>query len=203
MPVELSTLFAAGAGSLAAAFRWAVPVTLAAAVVLIVIHLTLVVSRRGETPARPRWKFWEILVYWATVLSVAWLGVTSFFAVLRYGVLDGWLLFVHMFGAGALVAVLPLLAITFAEANRFGSASGPDGTGTTAGRFFWLPKLMFWLLLISGLAVSVTMLVSMLPLFGTEGMNNLLDVHRYSGLAAVVAMVLSVYGVVLQRLGLR
>jgi hypothetical protein len=203
MHIEISTLIAAGAGNLAAAFRWAVPVTLIAAVVLIVIHLALVVIRRGETPERPRWNLWEVFVYWATVLCVALLGVTAFFAVLRYGVLDGWLLFVHMFGAGALVAVLPLLAITFAEANRFGNASGYGGTETAAVRFFWLPKLMFWLLLVSGLAVSLTMLISMLPVYGTDGMNNLLDVHRYSGLVAVVAMILSVYGVVLQRLGLR
>ena len=104
MFVELNTLFAAGAGNLAAGFPWAVRASLIGAVVLMALYLVVVVRRRGDVPARPRWNWWERLVYAGTVTSVAVLGFTAFVAMMRFGVLDGWFLYVHMFGAGALVA---------------------------------------------------------------------------------------------------
>ena len=62
---------------------------------------------------------------------------------------------------------------------------------------------MFWLLLFSGLAVCLTMLLSMLPLFGTDGLEILLDIHRYAGLLAVVALVVHLYCMIIQRARLR
>jgi cytochrome b subunit of formate dehydrogenase len=108
-----------------------------------------------------------------------------------------------MFGAGALVGLLPVLAITWAGPSRFGR--GPAGTDeeTYAPRFFWIPKVMFWLFLTSGLIVVMTMLLSMLPLFGTHGLHVLLDIHRYAGLLAVVVLVVHFYCVLLQRARLR
>jgi hypothetical protein len=203
MFVECNTLFAAGAGNLAAAFPWVVRAALIGSVVLMALYLVVVVRRRGDVPVRPRWNWWERLVYLGTVVSVAVLGTTAFVAMIRFGVLDGWFLFVHMFGAGALVAVLPLLAVTWSEANQFCVEPVADGAVAGAPQFFWLPKVMFWALLVGGFFVSATMLLSMLPLFGSDGLHNLLDVHRYSGLLAVVAMVLHLYGVSLQRVGLR
>ena len=69
--------------------------------------------------------------------------------------------------------------------------------------FFWLPKLTFWIVLAAGVVVAGTMLLSMLPLFGTDGLHVLLDIHRYSGLVVVVALLLHLHSVVLQwaRLG--
>ncbi len=160
----------------------------------------------GRRASRQRrgWGWFASLVYLATVVSVTILGVTSFYSVIRFGVLDGWWLFAHMFGAGAFVFVLPVLAITWGLANRFGRrAVGEDESRGEDARFFWLPKLMFWLLLVSGLAVCLTMLLSMLPLFGTEGLEILLDIHRYTGLLVVVALVIHLYCMIIQRARLR
>jgi hypothetical protein len=201
MFVELHPLLAA-ALHLAEAFRRGLPFTLIVLAVILVLHLIYAFSRRGDAVSRPSWSWWEKLVYLATVASVALLGVTAFFAVIRYGVLDGWLLFFHMFGAGAFVAVLPLLAITWCRASSFGCGEA-NGDGDQSIQFSWLPKAAFWLLLASGFLVSGTMLLSMLPLFGTDGLHTLLDIHRYSGLVAVVALILHFYGVILQRLALR
>jgi cytochrome b subunit of formate dehydrogenase len=200
---QLTPLIAAGENG-AAGFRSGLPFTLLALLVIVIVHLVYSFARRTETPKRPSWNLWEKLVYWGTLLSVVVLGVTAFFAMLRYGVLDGWLLFFHMFGSGAFVAVLPLLALTWAGANRCGCCAedASDGEGT-AEKFAALPKAAFWVLLISGFVVTGTMLLSMLPLFGTDGLHTLLSIHRYSGLVAVVAVVLHLYGVILQRLGLR
>ena len=70
-------------------------------------------------------------------------------------------------------------------------------------RFFWIPRVMFWLFLLSGCVVMLTMLVSMLPLFGSEGLEILLDIHRYAGLLAVVTLLIHFYSVLLQRAQLR
>ena len=62
---------------------------------------------------------------------------------------------------------------------------------------------MFWLFLLAGFTVLITMLVSMLPIFGTDGLNILLDIHRYAGLLAVVTLFIHFYCVLLQRAQLR
>jgi hypothetical protein len=170
--------------------------------ILLVLHLIYAFSKRGPAVSRSPWSWWERLVYLVTAASVLLLGFTAFYAVLRYGVLEGWLLFVHMFGAGALVAVLPLLAITWCRTSSFGCSVG-TGEDDEVMQFTWLPKAAFWVLLAAGFAVSGTMLLSMLPLFGTDGLHVLLDIHRYSGLVVVVALILHAYGVLLQRLALR
>jgi hypothetical protein len=203
MFLQLTPLIFAGLNG-GLAFRRGLPFTLIALVVIVVAHLIFSYSRRDETPKRPSWNLWEKLVYLATLASVGVLGVTAFVGMLCYGVLDGWLLFFHMFGSGAFVAVLPLLALTWAGANRCGCcAGGGECNEPAADKFSALPKAAFWVLLVSGFVVTGTMLLSMLPLFGTDGLHTLLSIHRYSGLVAFVAVVLHFYGVMLQRLGLR
>ena len=170
---------------------------------LILLHL--VVALIGSKPTRPRrrWNWWERLVYLGALVSVATLGFTAFYPVLTLGHMRHWWLFAHMFGAGAMVAVLPLIAITWAGPNRFEVRAESDEEETYAPRFFWLTKLTFWLFLASGLIVALTMMLSMLPVFGTEGQHALLDIHRYAGLMAVVTLVLHLYGVLLQRARIR
>ena len=190
----------------AAAFRSVLPYALFGIVVLIVVHFGLSWFGGRAAARHSRWNWWERLVYLGVLGSVGLLGATAFFGVLRFGALHGWLLFAHMFGAGAFVAVLPVVALTWCEANRFVRGRAPRGALATAGtapRFFWLPKAMFWILLAGGLVVSLTMLVSMLPLYGTEGLEQLLDLHRYSGLLVVAATVFHFYSVLLQRIGWR
>lgn len=188
--------------------------SLLATIVLVVLQFIVGFATGRRTTPRLPWTMWERLVYLGTLASVAVLGITAFVAVIRFGVLDGWWLFVHMFGAGALVAVLPILALTWFIPNLF-SAEEADSRRTStlrswiadsdteyAPRFFWLPKALFWIVIAGGLVVSMTMLLSMLPLFGTDGLELLLEIHRYAGLAVVIALVLHLSSVILQRMGL-
>lgn len=177
--------------------------TLVAVVVLIVLHLLLALVGGRAPQARQRFNWWERLVYLALLVCVTALGVTSFYTVLRFGGMHGWWLFAHMCGAGALTAVLPLAALTWAGASQFGRACLPVGNPNGLPRFFWLPRVAFWLFLVAGLVVMLTMLVSMLPVFGTDGLEVLLDIHRYTGLLAVVALLIHCYCVLLQRVQLR
>ncbi len=74
---------------------------------------------------------------------------------------------------------------------------------TYTEKFFFLPKVMFWLFVASSLVVILTMLLSMLPIFGTDGLQALLDIHRYAGLLAVVTLGFHFYCLLLQRAKLR
>ncbi len=184
------------------AFPSIVAIVLAVTAGVIVLHLVLALIGGRATRPRRRLNLWERLVYLGALVSVATLGFTAFFTILRFGSMRGWWLFAHMFGAGALVALLPLLAINWAGPCRFGSGSANDEE-TYATRFFWIPKLMFWLFLLSSLTVILTILLSMLPIFGTDGLHILLDIHRYAGLMAVVVLTIHFYCILLQRARLR
>jgi hypothetical protein len=204
MLAELNTATMGMAGNAGEIFRGALPVALLGVLVLVAVHLILVfVRRRGAVP-RTRWGWWESLVYLGTLASVAVLGVTSFVALLRFGALGGWWLFLHMFGAGVFTFALPVLALTWCEANRCGRPTPPAGAAgqTPPSRFLGLAKAMFWVILAAGLIVTGTMLLSMLPVFGTNGLQLLLDIHRYAGLAVVAATILHLYAALLPRFGL-
>lgn len=198
MFAELSPILASGnTGEL---FRQILPFAFVGIVVIMVCHLVIALILRGSPADRKKWNLWDILIYLGTLGCVAVLSITSFVEVLRHGELGGWPLFFHMFGAGAFTAVLPILALSWAHLNQFDV--GPITGATPPPKFNWLPKLMFWVLIISGLVVTMTMLISMLPIFGSDGLRVLLDLHRYSGLIVVLAIVLHFYSVAVQKIGL-
>lgn len=186
-------------------FQQILLVALIATAVVIVLYLMLVLVARPPRMLRKKWSWWEKLVYLATLLTIAILGVTAFYTVLRYGAMHGWWLFAHMCGAGAFVGMLPVLALTWFRPNCLDPDTDAviDPLSDYAPHFFWLPKFTFWLIVVGGLAVCLSMLLSMLPLFGTDVLEQLLAVHRYSGLLVVVATLLHFYSILLQRAGLR
>ena len=204
MLAELSIAAIGMAGSASALFLGVLPVALLTVPVVIVGYTLWLVLRRRAAVSRSRWGWWGTLVYLGTLASVTVLGVTSFVAMIRFGTLGGWWLFFHMFGAGAFTVVLPLLALTWCQASRAECPASPAGSEgpAPASPFPCLAKAMFWVILAAGLVVTGTMLLSMLPVFGTPGQGLLLDVHRYAGLAVVMAMILHLYAALLPKFGL-
>jgi hypothetical protein len=183
-------------------FYQILPFALVAALLVALIYLLF--AARVRRPAdKSRWNLWEIFLYLMMLLSVIMLAATAFYPMLRHEHLKGWGLFVHMIWAGFFVFLLPALALTWCEASRFETGRQRAAVPATPPRFYWFPKLMFWILLASGLVVSLTMLLSMTTLFGTRDLQNLLDLHRYSGLIAVIAMLFHLNGVLVQRFGWR
>lgn len=77
------------------------------------------------------------------------------------------------------------------------------GAPLPGARFFWLTRLTFWLIIVAGLVTAGSMLINMLPLLGTDDLNDMINVHRYAGLVLVVATILHFYGVWLTKLRLR
>ncbi len=171
-------------------FTRALPYVLVGVVVLIILDL---VTSKKSLGGVSRWNWWETLLYLGTVVSVAILGFTSFGAMFSRGGLQGWTLFAHMLGAGVLVAVLPLLALTWCAANRFGRPRGAEQAADDKQKFHGFAKAMFWIKLTGGLVVTMTMLLSMLPVFGTEDLRALLVAHRYAGLVVVLALIFHLY----------
>jgi len=154
-------------------------------------------SRSRTAEPRSRWNRWEKLVYLALLLSVAILAGTSFGSLLWFGEFCGWFLFVHMLGAGMFVFTLPVLAITWFPPSRFGIPRGGGQDQNVPGPIGSISALLLWIVLTGGLLVSMTMLLSMLPLFGTEGLGELLNLHYYSGLTVAVALAIHGTGVIL------
>jgi hypothetical protein len=155
---------------------------------------------RGREPfmkPRPAWGFFVKIFYIVAVASIALCALTSFGAVLFSGKLLGWPLVFHMMGAGTFVFFLPVLALMWGRSSRFGQAYRPG----RPERFNGLAKLSFWIMLYSGVVTIFTMLFSMLPIYGTDGLEVLTAIHRYSGLAVVLGAILHGYVVWLGRQG--
>lgn len=196
----------------ARAYPRVVSIALIGTCVVVVLHFaTVLLSRKNRQPGRAKWSIWERLIYSLALLSIVVLGATAFFSVIQYGAMEGWFLLAHTVSSGALIPLLLLLAITWAEANRFGRGTGSgrvaaetdSATPRPNSRFPGIAKLTFWIMLASGCVTASSMLASMLPVIGTDGLHRLLDVHRYGGLLLVVATMFHLYSVSLRCLGLR
>lgn len=172
---------------------------LIAVVVVIVLHFIVALTRRGRGGTRSRGLgLFGGLVYLVLILSTAALAITSLYTVFTEGHMRGWFLWVHLAAAGAFTVSLVLAALLWAAACDM---CGPVGTGddprNAPPRFGSLTRISFWVLIVAGSVSLGSMLLGMLTLFGTREIETLIDIHRYSGLAAVAAAVLHLYSVTL------
>lgn len=162
--------------------------------VLVVAALVafLAVALRVRGTAAPRWGFLSRLWFVAVWLGVVALSVTVALVVFSSAenALRGWPLLVHASLGGAVLVGLAGLALGFARSARTGAGWrwGPVG------------RTCFWTSLVAGTVAGATILVSTLPVFGTEAMHGLIDVHRWAGLALAVAFVM-LSGLSLRRPG--
>lgn len=177
-------------------------------VVALGVHLLVAAGRRsGPSVERPRFGVLSKIVYAVLLICTAVLGVTSLYSVIPAGHMEGWLLWAHLGAAGGFVVVLAAAAVMWAEASRFGPARSPEPRGhsehpdreAAAPRFARLTRISFWVLLLAGTITLATMLLGMTSALGTEQIRTMIDIHRYSGLAVVVAAAVHFYSVCLTR----
>lgn len=113
----------------------------------------------------------------AAGLILAATGVGTF--MLGHPPMTHWVLMAH-------VAVAPLFALGLAALALTWS-----GLGRGADSPLSLPaKMLLWLVLLAGLVVTLSGVVPMTPLFGTEGQHLLYLTHRYSAIVLTVAVLL-------------
>jgi hypothetical protein len=156
---------------------------LGATTMVVVVHAAVTRARGRAQDATPRVGPVGRFAWLATLAGVLVLGGTALISVWLDGGMHGWALLAHAAIGGALTAVLAVFALTWARPNR----------RRTRPRFGALTRVSFWLLLLFGVTTAGSMLASTYPLFGTVGLERLLDVHRFAGLGLVVATALHGY----------
>lgn len=112
------------------------------------------------------------------LLGILSQAATSFGAKWVGGSVSGWTLLIHVSLAPIFLIGLALTAMLRTQHCRFGIE--------TPLRLSAAQKVLFWIILPLGVVVAATMLVAMLPLFGTESMRWLIEVHEVAGLLLLV-----------------
>ncbi len=167
------------------------------AVVLVLATLTLVASNRQHQRGPSR--HWiSRLLYAAYLFLIVVLGATAFGSILVLGHMSGYALLFHVAASGGFVFLMVAMAFLYLPS----SAGGGDAGSLRLDRW-WVTRWSVWALVISSLIAAGSMLMSMLPVFDTEGLQQMAMLHRYAGLAVVVSAVFHLYSLVCARLGWR
>ncbi|UCC98453.1 MAG: hypothetical protein JSW66_00895 [Phycisphaerales bacterium] len=173
-------------------------------------------SRKSSKPKRSLVDVLRMLAYLVALLCFVVLAVTGFYPVLVLGEhVSGYLVMAHATFAPVFTVCVAVLAVMWARNCRF-----------TAGDWPWLERLVrratlaqsagekprgrnaclglgqkvaFWLIIFLVLPLGLSIMLSMLPLFGTHGQEFLLGMHRYTAL--VFAPIAVVHAVLLLRSG--
>ena len=111
--------------------------------------------------------------------------------IIAGGHLNGVLLIIHVTVAPIFCVFYALSIILWAHAQRFQSKDWTyllslkgemkNKVDTEIKEMFW-QKVYFWLFMLASLPAIISIILSMYPLFGTEGQDFLLQLHRYSTL---------------------
>jgi len=144
------------------------------------------------------WKWFKRLVYLATAGSFLILAGTGFYASLIDGQpLHGYFLMIHATFAPVFSVCITLCALLWAQNHVFKRTdiacpclakicSIPEAEKHPCG-FQLGRKICFWILLLTSIPLIVSMVVSMFPIFGTEGQMALYHINRVSALILLLA----------------
>ncbi len=135
------------------------------------------------------------ILYVGFIFAILALALSSFSAILVDGHMLGYPLLAHIAAAGGFVFLLLAFALLYLPRGR----SRHEGTEHR----WWLARLSAWVLVTAGVVTAATMFVSMLPILGTDGLHEAVEIHRWAGLAVVVAATFHLFSLLITRLGLR
>ncbi len=136
------------------------------------------------------WLRWAVIGLTSSFFYLAASGLG--FAVFSHRGLHGFPLLLHVVAGGAFAASLAVI-IVFRSRSHL-SFPPPGGLNKPGLRSYlkspsrlFLQSAVFWTFGISGLALIITSLGSMLPYFSYEAQLDLLVVHRYAALISILA----------------
>jgi len=152
------------------------------------------VLRSGRTIAIVR-----KMVYAFAVLCFLLLAVTGFAQILFSGDHpSGILLVIHVTVAPFFALSLAAAALLWAHSLRFDEEDwrvvrhlGDPGLREKTVRF--ASKVGFWLILLLSLPLMLTVILELFPLFGTEGVAFLIQLHGYSALVLMLVALAQLY----------
>ncbi len=154
----------------------------------------------------------RMLIYVAALFCGVVLTITGFFPLLVLGEhISGYPVMIHATFAPVFVVCLAVLAVMWASRCRFTYADWPwlervvqwltsneNVSAEAAGESPCLgQKVTFWLILFLALPLTLSIVVSMLPIFGTHGQELLMGVHRCT--AAIFVLVAAAHTFLLMR----
>lgn len=173
------------------------PTAIVLSIALVLHGLFAVSTNQHNATSRPR-SILTMLLYLVFQLVVIGLAVTSFGSIVQFGHMSGYALLAHVAGAGAFTFLLLAIAFLFLP---FGDAD--FSAKPLTDQRWWLSRWSIWALVVASLVTAGTMFLSMLPILGTEGLLAAAEVHRYAGLATVVAALISLYAITISKMGWR
>jgi hypothetical protein len=137
-------------------------------------------------------------------LCFAILLLTGFLPLLLGHHLTGYWLMLHASCAPVFIVCVAFLGLTWAHANAFVTENGKVilkllGIDSESGSkreddFGLVSKCCFWALLVLSLPLTLSIILSMFPLFGTDGQYALFYLHRYTALAFSLITFIYAYG---------
>jgi len=140
----------------------------------------------------------RILSYQLSLIFTALLVLSGFLPVILTGDhLSGLPLILHVTIAPFFCVSLAIFALFWAQTRRFTSEDVRLFKDNSFFRIFseneispaW-EKVIFWLFLVFAVPAILSIVLSMYPLFGTEGQEVLLQTHRYTTLCLFILTVL-------------
>lgn len=153
----------------------------------------LAALRRGSAPEQlPQGNRWarllRFLICFVLVATVIILACTGFYAAIGTGhALTGWLLMIHATMAPVFCFALAAWVLIRVQNARF---VGQDIA--RPGRSYACRKTCFWLMVLLAVPVILSIVLSMVPLFGTVGQKFLYHTHQATTLAFLMLAILYV-----------
>jgi hypothetical protein len=175
-------------------FRIAAIIGIVGSLIIIGLHLVMRSARKDEpvepsppgAPGKYR-KLIYLLIYLAVGGSFAILALSGFIAAIGWGgPMQGYLLMLHCTVAPVFCIALVALGCIWAERCRFKAEDWQNCTALCV-------KLCFWSTLVFGIPLIFSIVISMLPIFGTCGQEFFYHLHRWSALVIVITGVLMFY----------
>lgn len=126
------------------------------------------------------------------------MALSGFVPVLLAGSpLTGWVLILHVTVAPFFVLSLAAGALFFARLKQISRADlkplpEPDERSRKKRNFRILSKITFWVLLLFSVPAVLSVILSMFPLFSVAGLEDMVQVHRYTVLGMFVVTVVFV-----------
>jgi hypothetical protein len=146
--------------------------------------------------------------YLVTIALASVLAVTGFLQVIVMGgPPSGTILLIHMIAAPLFALTLAAASLLWSHDQQIRESDLPVigqvmRTGALAGRgeMAAIARVLYWKMLVLALPLLLSIILSLFPLFGTEGENCLISLHGYSALALVTVAILHGYICILQSL---
>ena len=166
-------------------------------------------DKSGSPPIK-RFSLWERFLLVLTMGSLLALAATGFYAAVCGEAMHGYLLMLHVTFAPPFILGLLGLVVTWAHDSRYesfdltwvcGLGCLKCGRDLPAGRFDVPQKTYFWLLAAAGVVLTLTAVLSMMPLAGTYWQGMLYESHRYTALVLLMATIVHLYVCTLARPG--